>query len=107
MSKQIEPTYTYSDLAALLVALLRNTKEDGTSYRSFQEQIDGSMSLGASNSQLGNALAVIQRFHRARPDLFEAAHVAIRDLLVGLSQTEKWGVCAFVSPNQIRRIADL
>ena len=113
-AKANTPTaYEFSDIATLLVLMLRNLDANGdASHGSFDDQLKASMDLLPSNVSFSKSMRVAAFLHGQRTDLFDDLHKAVRALLEEMERTktdlgEQWSVCAFVSQNQIKRIARL
>jgi hypothetical protein len=99
-------TYQGGDVAALLVLFFRNASPTATEYKSFDEQLKAAASI-SDNEELADALKAIRKLQADNPKLIEAAHFAVRDVLVALEATLMWGSCKFVNPDHIRRICNL
>jgi hypothetical protein len=105
--------YESSDLAALLVLMLRNLDEnDEATYQSFSDQLANSMRLLPTDRLFTKSLRVIAFLLTKKPGLFDDLHQAVRALLEELEKTqtdlgERWSVCAFISRDQIKQISRL
>jgi hypothetical protein len=99
-------TYQGGDVAALLVLFFRNATPAAGEYKSFDEQLQAAATI-SDNEELADALRAIRKLQADDPKLIEAAHFAVRDVLVALESTLMWGSCKFVNPDHIRRICNL
>jgi hypothetical protein len=108
----VSDMYSSGDTAALLVMLLRCAQDKVNpvkGFNSFWEQIDASKGL-SPNPDFAKALAAMEKLKKDNLDkehLIDAAHYAIRDLLLELHNTGAWGVCKLVEPTYIKRLAEL
>jgi hypothetical protein len=99
-------TYTGGDVAALLVLFCRNATATAGQFGSFEEQLKAASDI-SDNDDFKGALMAIRKVQADNPALIEAAHFAVRDVLLEVEKTLLWGSCKFVNPDHIRRICNL
>jgi len=105
-------TYDFSDIAALLVVMLRNTTAGGGAYTSFADQLAASTNLLPGNQIFSESMQVVSFLFKQQPALFDDLHMAVRKLLETLENTKteqgvERSVCSFISQDQIAVVAGL